>query len=397
MTQKPTYAVGNILELKIEKIVPRGLGIAFTENLTVFVPLAVQGDVVRARLQLIKKRIAFASIVEIIKPSVDRIKASCPHFSVCGGCDFQQMTYEAQLRAKLDIIHDCLKRIGKIEIADFGIIRSPDEFGYRSRARWHADRVQQKIGYYARDSHDVVDVDECPILSTELEAVLRSLRQNLDWPNMWADSAEIEAAAGDQGAVSLFSQDMAEPTAEITYTHNGIEYSFSARSFFQGNQSLIGELIRLTVDGASGITALDLFCGVGLFTMPLAKQFSTVIGVEDNSEAIRFAKQNKARASVANVEFRRMRVRDFLKETQIDKPDLVLIDPPRSGAEDHTIEMIAKIAPQQISYVSCEPSILARDLRILLNRGYQIDKITAIDLFPQTHHVETVVRLSRQV
>ncbi|MBK7931897.1 MAG: class I SAM-dependent RNA methyltransferase [Acidobacteria bacterium] len=233
MTQKPNYAAGDILELKIEKIVPRGLGLAFVEGLTVFVPLSVAGDIVRAEIKHIKKRIAFASIVDIIEQSGNRIVPPCPHFGVCGGCDFQQMNYETQLRAKLDIIRDCLKRIGKIEFEDLGIIPSPNEFGYRSRARWHADREQQKIGYYARDSHDTVDVDVCPILSPELEAVLRSLRQNIDWPQMWADTAEIEAAAGDRGAVSLYSSDMAEPTAEITCSHAGIEYAFSARSFFR--------------------------------------------------------------------------------------------------------------------------------------------------------------------
>lgn len=395
MTQKPNYAVGDILELKIEKIVPRGLGLAFAEGLTVFVPLAVAGDRVRAAIKHIKKRIAFASIVDIIEPSNNRIMPPCPHFGVCGGCDFQQMNYETQLRAKLDIIRDCLKRIGKIEFDDLGIIPSPDQFGYRSRARWHADREQQKIGYYARDSHDIIDIDACPILSAELEAVLGSLRPNIDWPNMWADTAEIDAAAGDRGEVSLYSSDMAEPTAEITYSLDGIEYAFSARSFFQGNQSLIGELIRLAIDGAAGETALDLYCGGGLFTLPMAKRFANVTGVEENSEAIRFAKQNKARAGASNVEFKRARVRDFLNGPELNKTDLVLIDPPRAGAEDHTIELIAKMAPREISYVSCEPSILARDLRILLDCGYRINRMTAVDLFPQTHHVETVVRLSR--
>lgn len=395
MTQKPTYAAGDILELKIEKIVPRGLGLAFADGLTVFVPLSVAGDTVRARIHHIKKRIAFASFVDIIEPSANRIKPLCPHFGVCGGCDFQQMNYETQLSAKLDIIRDCLKRIGKIEFDDLGIIPSPNELRYRSRARWHVSREQQKIGYYARDSHDIVDVDGCPILSPELEAVLRSLRQNMDWPQMWADTAEIEAAVGDRGAVSLFSSDMAEPTAEITYTHEGIEYAFSARSFFQGNQSLIGDLVRLAIGGESGETALDLYCGVGLFALPMSKQFTNVIGVEENGEAVRFAKQNKARGGFSNVEFKRMRVRDFLKGHELSKTDFVLIDPPRAGAEDHTIELIAQMAPKQISYVSCEPSILARDLRILLDRGYRIDAMTAIDLFPQTHHVETVVRLTK--
>ena len=395
MTQKPSYAVGDILELKIEKIVPRGFGLAFAEGLTVFVPLAVAGDTLKVRLDHIKKRTAFADIVDIVERSPNRIAPPCPHFGVCGGCDFQQMNYETQLHAKLDIIRDCLKRIGKIEFEDLGIIPSPNEFEYRSRARWHADRDDQAIGYYAADSHEIVNVATCPILVPKLEDTLIALQKDTKWKDVMAGRTDIDAATGDNNAVSIYSPDLVEPTAEITYNHNGIEYAFSARGFFQGNQTLIGELVRLAIGGATGETALDLYCGVGLFALPMAKQFTNVIGVEENAEAIRFAKQNKARGGFSNVDFKRTGVRDFLKGHQLDKTDFVLIDPPRAGAEDHTIDLVAKMAPLAISYVSCEPSILARDLRILLDRGYRIDTITAIDLFPQTHHVETVVRLMK--
>ena len=143
MTEKTTYASGDLLDLKIEKIVPRGFGLAFAEGLTVFVPLAVAGDSVRVKIDQIKKRTAFADIVEVLEPSPNRIKAPCPHFGVCGGCDFQQMNYESQLQAKIDIIRDCLKRIGKIELENLGIEPSPQQFKYRSRARWHADRDEQ--------------------------------------------------------------------------------------------------------------------------------------------------------------------------------------------------------------------------------------------------------------
>ncbi|HMT07430.1 MAG TPA: RsmD family RNA methyltransferase, partial [Pyrinomonadaceae bacterium] len=174
---------------------------------------------------------------------------------------------------------------------------------------------------------------------------------------------------------------------------NGIEYAFSARNFFQGNQSMIGELMRLATESLSGETALDLYCGVGLFALPLARSFENVIGVEEDGEAVKFAKQNKARASMPNVEFKRSGVRDFLRDHN-GKPELVLLDPPRSGAEPGVIAAISKLRPTTIVYVSCEPSILARDLRELLDAGYKIDSLTGVDLFPQTHHVETVVRLS---
>ncbi len=394
MTEKTKYAPGDTLDLKIEKIVPRGFGLAFAEGLTVFVPLAVAGDSVRVKIDQIKKRTAFADIVEVLEASPNRIQPPCPHFGVCGGCDFQQMNYESQLRAKLDIIRDCLKRIGKIDFDGLGIEPSPMEFEYRSRARWHADRDERVIGYYAADSHEIVNVATCPILVPQLEDTLISLQKNTKWKDVMAGRTDIDASVADRGEVSIYSPDLVEPTVDITYTHDGVEYAFSARSFFQGNQFMISKLVETALNGASGETALDLYCGVGLFALPMAKKFSHVIGVEENPEAVKFAKQNKARAGLSNVEFKRVRVREFLAGHQLDRTDFVLIDPPRAGADLGTIERIAEMRPKQIAYVSCEPSILARDLRILLDRGYRIDNITALDLFPQTHHVETVARLS---
>ena len=394
MTEKTKYAPGDTLDLKIEKIVPRGFGLAFAEGLTVFVPLAVAGDSVRVKIDQIKKRTAFADIVEVLEASPNRIQPPCPHFGVCGGCDFQQMNYDSQLRAKLDIIRDCLKRIGKIDYEDLGIEPSPKEFEYRSRARWHADRDERSIGYYAADSHEIVNVATCPILVPGLEDTLISLQKNTKWKDVMAGRTDIDAATADGTAVSIYSPDLVEPTNEITYSQGGVEYAFSARSFFQGNQFMIGKLVETALKGASGETALDLYCGVGLFSLPMAKQFTNVIGVEENGEAIKFAKQNKARAGFSNIDFKRVRVREFLASHKLDGTDFVLIDPPRAGADLGTIERIAAMRPKHISYVSCEPSILARDLRVLLDRGDKIDNITALDLFPQTHHVETVARLS---
>ena len=372
---------------------PRGFGIGFGEKLTVFVPLAVAGDTLRVRIKHIKKRIAFADIVEVLEASPNRIASPCPYFGTCGGCDFQQMNYAAQLEAKVAIVRDCLKRIGKIEHEhEINIVSGTREFGYRTRARWHVDRIESAIGYYKRDSHDVVDVEKCAVLVPELDARMQELRSVIS--SGWNDEYEIDGAAGDNATTSVSSEDLAEATTELTFTNDRSEYAFSAKSFFQGNQSMVGELVRLATENASGDTALDLYCGVGLFAFPLARHFKNVIGVEEDGEAVRFAKQNKARAAMPNVDFKRDSVREFLFNYELKNTDFVLLDPPRSGAEPGVFEAIAKMRPREISYVSCEPSILARDLRILIDRGYKIDSLTAVDLFPQTHHVETVVRLS---
>jgi 23S rRNA (uracil1939-C5)-methyltransferase len=389
------YTTGDVIDVRIEKIVPRGFGLAFAENLTVLTPLTAPGDLLRVRIVEIKKRMAFAEIVEIVQPGVNRAEPPCKYFGTCGGCDFQQMQYAAQLDAKVGIIRDCLHRIGKIEHeGEIAMIASHNEFGYRSRARWHLDREKRAVGYFRRDSHDVIDIDACPILTPGLQSTLEYARESMNWESLWSDRAEMEAATGEEGRVSIYSAEMAEPTAELSFAANGDLYAFSAQSFFQANKFLIPELIEAALGGAGGDAAFDLYCGVGLFTLPLAKRFKKVVAVEENPVAVDFAKKNIAGAGLTNVRLVGESVGRFLSENQKKKLDLILIDPPRSGTEKQTIPAIARLKPTEISYVSCEPSILARDLRTLIDAGYKIEKITALDLFPQTHHVETVVRLS---
>lgn len=392
---KKQYTIGDILDVRIEKIVPRGLGLAFVEGLTVFVPLSVVGDKLSVRIREVKKKIAFAEIVEVIEGGEQRISPPCEYFGSCGGCDFQQMNYAAQLDAKVGIIGDCLHRIGKIEYdAEISIIPSPLQFGYRSRARWHIDRDKKAIGYFRRDSHEVIDVHKCPILTTELQSALDDLRMRLNWDEIWSDKAQIEAANSEDSNVSTYSADMTEPTSELTFEFDGDNYVYSSETFFQANKSLIPALVEAALGDARGEAAFDLYCGVGLFTIPMAKRFGTVVGVEENGKSVKFAKRNVYTSGQANVRLANQSVAKFLMENQKKGLDFVLVDPPRSGTEKQTIPKIARLKPAHISYVSCEPSILARDLRILIDAGYKIEKITALDMFPQTHHVETVVRLS---
>jgi 23S rRNA (uracil1939-C5)-methyltransferase len=383
------------IEVTIQKIVSGGYGLAFADGLTVFVALAAAGDRLRVRVREKKGKVAFAEIVEILEPAPDRQTPPCPYFGRCGGCDFQQMNYAAQLAAKAGIVRDCLQRIGKINYEnEISIVASPDDLNYRLRAQWHVDSRLEKLGYFRRHSHDVIDVETCPILAPALKEKLSDIRRDINWKEFWAEKPEIEAATN--GAeVSVYSSELIEPTDEIVFEARGEKYYFDARSFFQGNRFLIDDLIRLATAGGEGETALDLFCGVGLFTLPLARKFKKVFGVEANEKAIEFARQNAERAPLSNIEFSAENVSDFLAQSELPKIDFVLLDPPRAGAEKETIYALLKLKPQQISYVSCDPATLARDLS-LLTAGYKIESITAVDLFPQTHHVETVVRLNCQ-
>jgi 23S rRNA (uracil1939-C5)-methyltransferase len=385
----------NLLRVKIEKIVPNGFGLAFAENLTVFVALAAKGDQLLVKINQKKGKTAFAEIVEIIEPSPERTEPRCPYFGACGGCNFQQLNYAAQMDAKVEIIRDCLMRIGRINYEREIIkIASPRDYNYRARAQWHVDVRARKIGYFKRNSHDVIDVKVCPILTGEMQATLTELRETIEWASFDARIVEIEAAQGDEG-VSIYSSEIVEPTDEISFSAGENRYFYDANTFFQGNQFLIEPLIEAASGGARGETAIDLYCGVGLFTLPLARSFNKVFGVEGYGGAIEFAKKNAENAHLENIKFASENVDVWLSDARrnLKNVDFILLDPPRAGTEKETIENLLQIKPKQISYVSCEPSILARDLRVLCEGDYEIEAISAIDLFPQTHHVETIVRL----
>jgi len=388
------YRKGDAVVVTIEKIVPRGFGLGFAENLTVLVPFAAVGDTVLVKIRECKKRLAFCEIVEIKRAGPARIPAPCPQYGVCGGCDFQHLGYKAQLDAKIGIIRDCLTRIGKIEFEfDIPIIASAQEFEYRSRARWHLDTQQHAFGYKRRDSNDVVDIGSCAILTPGMQSTLDYLRLSADWSALQKGQQEIEAVSGEGGRVSTHSPGAKGDAAEIEIDLAGENYSYSAETFFQANRFLIPDLIETAIGDSEGKTAYDLYCGVGLFSVPLARRFEKVIGVEENKAAVEIAKKNAANAGLSNLELISKGVSSFLDSRKAKRADLVVLDPPRTGPEDGVIDALATLHPIHISYISCEPSILARDLRRLVDAGYSINSITALDLFPQTHHVETVVHL----
>ena len=383
------------MEVTVERIVPRGFGLAHAEGKTVFVALAAPGDRLRVRVIQVKGNIAFAEIDEVLESGPNRVPGPCPYFTVCGGCDFQQMTYAEQLESKISIIRDSLRRIGKIEHEiPIGIIGSPKEFGYRSRVQWHLNPNTREIGYYKRNSRDLVPIDHCPKIVPELNAVLARLRDEMPWEQVWSDKVYIDACVGDEGRVSMNSPGICDPK-EISYSVGGETFRYSAGVFFQGNQFLIPQLLETALSGTEGRNALDLYCGVGLFSLPMARKFEKVIGVEEHPGAVDFAISNAKLNGLRNVQFRAEGVRRFLSGFDGKDIDFILLDPPRAGTEKETIQNLIRIGTPQISYVACDPGVLARDLKRFVEAGYQISSITALDLFPQTHHVETIARLER--
>lgn len=367
------------------------------------VPLAAPGDRLSVTIDRVKGNVAFASIKEIIEPSPVRIEPPCPYFGRCGGCDFQQLNYQAQLDAKIEIIRDCLRRIGSIEhLPDFQIIPAPNEWHYRARAQWQFDSVRSRFGYFESGSRRVCDVAECAVLVPELQSELERLRELMKEGEIPDDVRSFRAIAGDD-AISVADDHGRNPTVregdhrgahDITRTIHGERYSLNAESFFQTNADLLPNLIETAIGESRGEKAVELYSGVGLFTIPLARRFSRVVGVESDRPAAKFARQNLAQAELANAEIANQDVAGWLENYVGDAAlDFLLLDPPRTGAESRVIFGILKLKPKKICYVSCDPATLARDLKKLIAGGYAIDGLTAFDMFPQTHHVETVVHL----
>lgn len=385
------------MDVEIERILPGGAGLAHARGQTVMVSLAAPGDRARVRVDRIRGTVAFASIVEIRVPSPARVVPRCRYFGRCGGCDFQQLSYEAQLAAKVDIIRDCLRRIARIDPpAELTITGSPAAWGYRARAQWQYDPGTKRLGYFARGTHEVCDVAECPVLVPSLQRALAGLRDRVPHEGLAAGAGEFQAAAGDDD-VSLIPPCTPYLSREVVCTIGAERYRYDAERFFQSNQALLGPLIAAAAGTAAGEMALDLYCGVGLFTLPLARRFRRVVGVEADPPAVAYARRNVRDAGLTNATIEESSVGQWLARHAVAHPqvDLALLDPPRSGAESETVQGLLAWRPRLISYVSCDPATLARDLRRLIEGGYHLEQIAAFDLFPQTHHVEMVARLSR--
>ncbi len=415
------------LEVEIERLLPGGVGLAHANDLTLFVSLAAPGDVLRVRIDRVQGKIGFASVLEVMKPSPVRVEPPCPYFGRCGGCDFQQLTYQAQLDAKLEIIRDCLHRIAKIEAPlDITMHASPGEWRYRARANWQVDSATKLLGYFERGSNRVCDVEYCAVLVPELQETLEHVRHEILAAAASQQLRDIDAVVGDEG-VSVAPPLAGFKTDIVSRSIGNESYYFSAEAFFQVNHELLAPVIAEALGDATGLTAIDLYCGVGLFTLPLARRFERVTGVEAHPRAADFARGNIESAErpssttmregiengfevgdpttatsgnirLGNVQIVTARVGDWLSQhsRSFGPVDFLLLDPPRTGCENRDIAGIIALHPAKIAYCSCDPATLARDLKKLIAAGYSLDSVAAFDMFPQTHHVETVARLSNR-
>jgi 23S rRNA (uracil1939-C5)-methyltransferase len=396
---KPALEVGDLVEIDVEKLVHGGDGFARVDGQALFVPFTAAGERVRVRITRVERALARGVVDVILAPSPDRRAPPCKHFGTCGGCQWQHLEYRAQLAAKSELVREALRRIGKIEWAHDVEVRHAQELGYRSRAELQIAREgtrATRLGYFRAASHEVCDVEECPILAPALDRERARLRSEL--ARIGPRAARAHIAIGDGDPVTALVDAAERPLAEPATSSRrvaGFDVRFDALSFFQANHLLVSELVEATVASHRGRLALDLYAGVGLFALPLARRFQAVLAVEEHERASRRCAENARSNGLSNVRCAASSVESWLEhEAQAGaKPDLVVLDPPRSGAGPRVVEGIVQLEPAAVAYVSCDPTTLARDLRTFLDRGWTIGSIVALDMFPQTHHVETVVQL----
>jgi 23S rRNA (uracil1939-C5)-methyltransferase len=429
------------LRLSIEKLVYGGDGLAHVDGNTVFVPYVLPGEEVRAAAKSRKKKLIWAELLEVMATAKGRGTARCPHFQKCGGCHYQHIPAKDQLAIKKEILRDTLSRLGGIAWDKPISEHTADPYGYRNRAQWAVRTgMPRAIGYFLPESSVIIPIDECPVLSPRLARTFGQLQDMARSGTLPADILEIEAfadSADTKIALNVAFQRFSKPPAELAsvfrgalpqleslllldqkknrfeltgpgflmHEAGGYRYRVSHLSFFQVNRFLIEELLKTVTANAKGALALDLFSGVGFFTLPLAKVFHRVVSVDANLAAIRDLYANAEIAGVT-ITSHNEHAEEFLNKTE-EKPDFVVLDPPRAGLGAEAAQKLTALNAAEIVYLSCDPSTLARDLAVLTNsprkpkgvsepsNRYEITEMHLFDLFPQTFHIETLVRLRR--
>lgn len=443
-----------IYRAEIVDFTAEGNGVCRIDGMAVFVPRAAVGDQADIRILRVNKNMAFGRIERLIIPSRDRIEPCCPVAGKCGGCCYQHISYEAELRVKEKKVADALRRLGGVEGVLEGITGSASIEHYRNKAQYPIgqDENGAYTGFYRTHSHDIVRSEQCLIQSERADRVVKTV---CDWMNTYEIAAYDETAA--RGVIrhvyvrtgtasgethvcivaaksTLHYQNelierlrAAEPSItgivlninrrtdniilgdktvtlwgepELQDSLCGNVFRLSPHAFYQVNHAQTERLYACVLDFAN-LTGtervLDLYCGAGTITLTMASRAKQVLGVEIVPEAVENATENARRNGIENVEFRCADAGQvaLLLSERGEKPDLICVDPPRKGLDERTIEAIGRMAPPQVVYVSCDPATLGRDIKRLSAFGYQAVRARAFDLFPRTHHVETVVLLSR--
>ncbi len=425
----------NQFELTIDSLADGGWGVGRNEGKVVFVPLTAPGDVVRCAIERDRGSFAFGTLIELVGPSPVRVEPVCPVFGSCGGCQWQHIGYESQLSAKHDILADALWRIGRLEDVEVGsAVGSPRPYGWRTAVElaFAVRNGAVTVGFHSRRGSDIVPISACPVATDPINARLPRLAEAIGAAGIEADG-EIRLVAGIGGRVAAHlsserSSSVGERRAErfiravdvtgleVTTRHgtsvfgapavmypgwdgaNEVGLLCRASSFVQANPDANRALIDLLMaSGVAGTDVLELYCGVGNLTVPMAAARARVTAVEASRASVQDARNTAETMGLSGVSFIAGRAEEVVGRPSIRRAkfDVLVLDPPRTGARP-VVERIGGLSVREIVYISCSPPTLARDLALLSEGGWRPVSIVALDMFPQTFHIEAVCRLARE-
>jgi len=382
--------------VQLDDIAFEGGALAHDGPRIVFAEYGIPGETVSVELLRSRAGVAMGRVVEVLKSSPDRVDAPCPYFGACGGCQWQHITYPRQLTFKEHIVREQLRRIGRfINPPVSPAVAAENPWGYRNHLRFTAKR-RGEVGFVQRGSHRFLRVDHCLIADDHVNDALPGLQGKCGGMH------QLTFRVGVNTDEMLVHPDLKaiEPSIESgqRFYHEeilGRRFRISGASFFQTNtaqtERLVG-LVRDCLDLGENETLVDAYAGVGTFAVILAPLVHRVVAIEESAAAVDDAMVNIA--GMPNIQYYKGKVEELLP--QISEPaDVLILDPPRQGCDAKALEAVIQMAPNRIAYVSCDPSTLARDLRILVDGGFELREVTPVDMFPQTYHIECVATLRR--
>ena len=390
---------GQLLNLSLVAWGRLGEAMAYHNGQEVFVLGGIPGERVVAEVIRVRRKYVAARVVEVLEASADRVAPPCGYYGECTGCQWQHLSYPAQLQAKQTKVIDALQRIAGFHDAPvLPVLASPEQYGYRNHARFTVGR-EGGLGFVNRETRRFVQIDRCMLMHAGINRLLEELQDKC------GETTQLAIRAGKETGdflvqPTLKNPEIAIPTGQKHYLESvgGREFRVASPSFFQVNIEQAGRLVQVVreaLDLAGNEVLLDAYTGVGTFAILLAPYVKKVYAVEESSAAVADARENAA--GLDNVEFLLGKAEDVMAEVAglTEPPDVVLLDPPRAGCHAEVLHRIIGLNPPRLVYVSCDPETLSRDLKILCNGHYSIDRIQPLDMFPQTHHVESVAVLTR--
>lgn len=403
-----TYQPGDVIELTLDSVAFGGESIGRHEGCVVFVLGGIEGETISAEVMEVKKNFIRAALREVLNPSPHRVRPECAVYGVCGGCQYQHVDYAHQLILKQNQVRETLERLGGLRDAPvLPAIGSFEPYGYRSRVEFHVRQGAGgfRMGFVETNGRNIVDVAQCPISTPGINQNLLDLRKDLSgaktvlpgWVKLikfWDAGDGVHAVwMSPRGEVDLHGKEY------ICINVCSKKFYVPLLSFFQVNLGLIETLVSsveasLQLDSQHRL--LDAYCGVGLFAITLASRVKSCLGIEADQEAVRYARRNAAENGIVNCAFLDKSVDKVLKHPERylnEIPDRVILDPTRAGCERRGLETLSALRVERLVYVSCNPATFARDAGILCSRGYRLESVQPIDLFPQTRHCELVASL----